>query len=364
MTTSREETMRAHPDFPWLEAGDPVGVERVLSRLGWLLPGERILSADHAGEGNMNLTLRVVSRRRRFILKQARPWVEKYPEIPAPWDRSVVEQQFYERIASIPEVASRMPALLGRSSEYRLLALEDLPEARDSTSIYAGDALSGDEIDSLADYLAALHSGTHVGVQTGTQAGTQRGCGPGFANRAMRALNHEHIFRVPLDPANGLDLERHEPGLRAAALRLIADRDFTTRVGELGQLYLEDGRQLVHGDCFPGSWLRTRDGLRIIDPEFAHCGAAEFDLGCAVAHLALANRPAAEATRLLERHRTRDRSARIDPAIVARFAAIEVVRRLIGVAQLPIPPSRGTRCVLLDRARSAMLDARREVLFP
>lgn len=355
MTSLRERARQAHPEFPWLEAGDAAGIERVLSRLGWLAPGERISSADPAGEGNMNLTLRIVSDRRRFVLKQARPWVEKYPEIAAPWDRSEIEQRFYARISSLPEVASRMPRVIACSSENRLIALEDLPDARDLTSLYAGDCLDDNlddnDIDALADYLAALHGGTRGDPD------------PAFANRAMRALDHEHIFRVPLDPGNGLDLDRHEPGLRDAALALIDDREFNHRAESLGQIYLADGRQLVHGDYFPGSWLRTRDGLRIIDPEFAHFGAAEFDLGCAVAHLSLANRPAAEAQRLIERHRAHDSTPKIDPALVAGFAAIEVVRRLIGVAQLPIPPSRGVRRALLARARQAMLDSRHEVLF-
>lgn len=351
MTSLREQAMQAHPDFPWLEAGDAAGIERLLSRLGWLAAGERISSADPAGEGNMNLTLRIVSDRRSFVLKQARPWVEKYPEIAAPWDRSEVEQRFYARIASLPEVASRMPRVIACSSENRLIALEDLRDARDLTSLYSGDALGDDELDSLADYLAALHGGT-LGDPD-----------PAFANRAMRALDHEHIFRVPLDPANGLDLDRHEPGLRAAALALIADREFTARAETLGQIYLADGRQLVHGDCFPGSWLRTRDGLRLIDPEFSHFGAAEFDLGCAVAHLALAQKTAAAAQRLIERHRAHGHAPKLDPALIAGFAAIEVVRRLIGVAQLPLPPSRDARRALLARARKAMLDSRHEVLF-
>jgi len=355
VTTLREDTIRAHPDFPWLEAGDTDAVMRVLSGLGWLEPAERVVSAAPAGEGNMNLTLRIVTDRRRFILKQARPWVEKYPEIPAPWDRSEIEQRFYARVAALPAVASRMPRLLARSSECRLLAIEDLGDARDMTSLYAGDAPSPDELESLADYLSALHVGTRVGGDDAPD--------PAFANRAMRALNHEHIFRLPLDPVNGLDLDRYEPGLRAAARRLIADAGFCDRIAQLGQVHLADGRQLVHGDCFPGSWMRTRDGLRVIDPEFAHTGAPELDLGCAVGHLALAQRPVGEAEQLLARYRQHDASLPIDPALVAGFAAIEVVRRLIGVAQLPIPPSVDARRSLLERARSALLDARHEELF-
>lgn len=352
MTSLREDAMRARPDFPWLHAGDPAGVERALARLGWMKPGERIASAEPAGEGNMNLTLRVVTSERSFVLKQARPWVEKYPDIAAPWDRSETEQRFYERIATLPEVADRMPRIFARSPEARIIVMEDLQDARDMTSLYhQGDAPTSAEIDALARYLAALHGGT---------AGDPD---PRLANRAMRALNHEHVFRISLDPHSGLDLEAFEPGLCEAARRLAADEGFARRAEETGRRYLADGRHLVHGDYFPGSWLRTPDGLKIIDPEFGHFGAPELDLGVAIAHLALAGRPADEAERLLARYRDHPAAPAIEPALGARFAAIEAVRRLIGVAQLPIPPSRGRRAALLGRAREAMLADRHGALF-
>ena len=233
-----------------------------------------------------------------------------------------------------------MPRIFGRSPEARIIVMEDLQGARDMTSLYAGDAPVATEIDALARYLAALHGGT---------AGDPD---PRLANRAMRALNHEHVFRIPLDPANGLDLEAFEPGLGEAGRRLAADPGFTRRAEETGARYLADGRHLVHGDYFPGSWLRTPDGPKIIDPEFGHFGAPELDLGVAIAHLALAARPADEAERLLARYRDH-------PAA----PATEVVRRLIGVAQLPIPPSRGRRAALLGRAREAMLADHHGALF-
>jgi len=62
--------------------------------------------------------------------------------------------------------------------------------------------------------------------------------------------------------------------------------ELTLRAKELGDLYLSDGPTLLHGDFYPGSWLRTTQGIRIIDPEFAFTGAAEFDVGVFAAHLA------------------------------------------------------------------------------
>ena len=99
----RERAQREHPDFPWLDPARPDGVGAWLASAGWLDPGERFLGCERAGEGNMNLTLRVRTDRRRFVLKQARPWVEKYDGIAAPWERSLVEQRFYQFVAGEKE---------------------------------------------------------------------------------------------------------------------------------------------------------------------------------------------------------------------------------------------------------------------
>src|SRR2546421_5684303 len=53
----------------------------------------RSLSAAPAGEGNMNYTLRIGTSERSFVMKQARPWVEKYPHIAAPWDRALMRSE-------------------------------------------------------------------------------------------------------------------------------------------------------------------------------------------------------------------------------------------------------------------------------
>ena len=63
-------------------------VQKVLSE------GENILSAEIAGEGNMNVVLRITTARNSFILKQSRPFVQKYQDINAPLERIHTEYSF------------------------------------------------------------------------------------------------------------------------------------------------------------------------------------------------------------------------------------------------------------------------------
>jgi 5-methylthioribose kinase len=119
----------------------------------------------------------------------------------------------------------------------------------------------------------------------------------------MRALNHAHIFEIPLERDNGLILDDVLPGLQCAADELRSDHDYVAAVRRLGtDVYLADGDSLVHGDFFPGSFLATPAGLKVIDPEFACFGRPEVDGGMFVAHLLLGRQPPAVADRFLNRY--------------------------------------------------------------
>jgi 5-methylthioribose kinase len=335
---SKSRAIREHPRFPWLWAGEPEGVERFLRSRSWIEPSEGFLGCEKAGEGNMNLALRVRTCRRSVVLKQARPWVEKYEEIAAPWGRMDQERRYYERVACIPEVASRTPKLLASDAEACAILLEDLAPCRDLSLLYLGGRIEDEEVDELASYLRALHE-----AATGADLAA-------FENRAMRELNHAHIFELPLTSLERLNLDGFEPGLARAAAGVRGDASLRTRIAELGRAYLSNGPSLIHGDFFPGSWLRSERGLFVIDAEFSHAGRPEFDVGVAAAHLALGRQPAGVVHRFLERYR-RDAAGRtLDDRLVASFAGVEIIRRIMGVAQLPIPKSTGFRVELLGRA--------------
>src|SRR5262249_60429054 len=100
----RRDAIDAYPGFPWLDAEDAKGVGEFLAARGWIEADERLAACTRAGEGNMNLTLRVRTDRRAMGVKQARPWGGEDDHIPAPGEGSPSEARFYESVARIPEV--------------------------------------------------------------------------------------------------------------------------------------------------------------------------------------------------------------------------------------------------------------------
>ena len=333
-------TEQREPVF--LDAGNRAAIEAYVVGRGLVVEENLPIDVAAAGDGNMNLTLRVSPRTgRSFILKQGRPWVEKYKQIPAPPGRTIVEAAFYSAVQDYPSVANRMPAMLQLDRENHVLVLEDIGGAGDLTSIYVDSQIAPLLVDDLLAWLEQL-----AVVAVPPQGRLI------LANRAMRALNHEHMFRVPLDQWNGLDLDAITPGLRLVARELAADRDYCDAVAGVGERYLADGITLVHGDFFPGSWLSAGGRVRVIDPEFGFLGTPEFDVAILAAHLTIANTGPA----VLERVAADAARRQLDQTLISRFAGVEIMRRLIGVAQLPLAYDLDRKQRLLERSRRLVLE--------
>ncbi len=339
----RDIYFQSFPDGCFIDSSCLGDLEQYLQAQGWILKTEKLLSAERAGEGNMNLTLRLKTSSQSLILKQGRPWCEKYPTIPAPVKRSEVEALFYSSVRENDFIRGMMPSLIGSDPVSGVLVLEDLGVARDFFGLYESEVLVQNTLAKLLEYLLNLHEGFPASSVTEL-----------FSNREMKALNHEYIFQFPLQVGNGLDLDKITDGLAAAAAGLAGDVEFKKQVHELGQVYLADGEVLLHGDFFPGSWLKTEKGIRIIDPEFCFLGPREFDFGVLIAHLMLARQPVESTRYVLDFMKER---TQVNPELALQFAGVEVMRRLIGIAQLPLTMGILEKCNLLTLAK-------RLVLFP
>ncbi len=328
-------------DIPDLLPDNLPAINSLCHKLGWLLPDETILGLTHAGEGNMNRTLRAETGSRTFILKQSVPYVAKYPQIAAPEERIVLEDSFYQAIEADGPLRMRMPGRLGFSPESRLLMLEDVGRGADMLSVYAntgGDAADRGVYTALIYWLWRLHSLRNFDATR-------------FTNDVMRRLNHAHIFVIPLQINNGAAID---PALAEIAQRFQNDSQLINIASVLGDIYLGNTPHasqpcLLHGDFYPGSWLRNaRLGVMIIDPEFAFCGPPEFDVGVLVAHLTFAGFAQQDIMGILRSYVT---PPGFEYSLAIRFAAIEIIRRLLGVAQLPLQATPEQKQSWLETAR-------------
>lgn len=311
---------------------EPGQLSTWLTEQGWLASDITVKTVEPAGAGNMNITRRVrLSDGSSVIVKQAVPFVAKYPDIPAPIERGDVEADFYRATAETA-VTQFQPKLIGHDHDEHMLVIQDLGDAADFTDVYSTATLDRAACDALEQYLDLLH---------GLPARELH-----FRNLSMRALNHEHIFALPFGTESPVDLDAITPGLADVRVSMAGNRHVCTAAHALGEIYL--GNQtggtpaLLHGDFFPGSWLRsTEPVVRVIDPEFAFFGPREFDLGVFIAHRLFGGESPSASESLLG---GRD----VDADLARAFAGTEVIRRLLGVAQLPLDRTLDEKRELVD----------------
>ena len=126
----------------YLDGDNRAEIERYVVTRALVNAGALPIAIERAGAGNMNLTLRVMPAvGPSFILKQGRPWVEKYKQIPAPADRTLVEAGFYSLVQTDPFLAARMPAILDFDPDNLVLALEDVGEG-DFSAVYGSGSMA------------------------------------------------------------------------------------------------------------------------------------------------------------------------------------------------------------------------------
>ena len=321
---------------------DKSALEAYLKRQGWLHENEKVRAVEIPGAGNMNFTLRVKTGERSFIIKQSRAYVEKYPQVAAPAERALREAEFYSLIATQDSLKKQMPHLIGVDKDNHVLNLEDLGDGVDYSFLYQkGKNLEEAELERIMTFAVTLHNS--INTTTTNKK---------LPNNEMRKLNHEHMFIYPYVKENGLDLDDILPGLKAVGEEFKEDKELQSIVQKLGNRYLSDGTTLLHGDYFPGSWLKTSDGIRIIDPEFSFFGDAEFEIGVTLAHLKMADQPEDVIEKALKIYTD---LAPLDEDLCMKFMAVEILRRILGLAQLPLTIDLEKRKSLLEEAREILL---------
>jgi 5-methylthioribose kinase len=273
-----------------------------------------------AGPGNMNCTLRVIHSDGSLIIKQSQPYCEKYPTIPAPIERTNTEATFYKFVSETESMSHFFPKIWANDISQNVLIIEDLGNSSDYSYAYSNQLIPGDELKEITRTLLNLHSSITDDEKK-------------LDNKNMKILNHEYIFIQPLAQLDNPGLDDITAGLNEASQFLRSNDKYQNRVSELGEVYLSSGNRLLHGDYYPGSWLKSDKGIFVIDPEFGFFGRVEFDFGVLLAHMVLSNQPKENIKILFDEYHP---TFNFDEKLALSFAGVEIMRRLIGVAQLPL----------------------------
>jgi 5-methylthioribose kinase len=327
----------------FLNAANLPAITGYLKGQSWINQDETVISATKPGEGNMNYVLRINTGSRTFIIKQSRPYAEKYPSVAAPAKRVLSEAAFYNLTQKNNFLKPHTPYLIGIDTVNNVLAMQDFGTAADYTFLYQPtNKLIDEDARALINFLNHLHTDI------------EKNNDPLLINTTMKELNHQHIFIFPFMEENGFNLDNITDGLQLAAMEYKTNKPLKEKIEVLGDIYLANGKYLLHGDFYPGSWLKTADGIKIIDPEFCFFGKAEYDLGVLLAHCYLSQQTQSTLQIIEGLYK---KNAGFDEKLLQQFTGIEIMRRLIGLAQLPLSLSLQIKKDLLEEAFSFIMEA-------
>jgi 5-methylthioribose kinase len=231
---------------------------------------------------------------------------------------------------------SFFPEILGYLPSDYILLLEDLGKGEDLTSLYNTRRITSDLIKDFTLGLYYIHK--------------KKAPVDYPENIELRKLNHDHIFELPFKENNSFNLDHIQKGLENLSGPFKKNYSLKEKVLYAGKIYLEKGNTLLHGDYYPGSWMRVGDNNYVIDPEFSFVGPKAFDLGVMSAHIIIASGKTSFLGEIYNMY-----PAKVEFKKISLYCGIEIIRRLIGLAQLPIKRSLMEKKELLNFAEELIL---------
>lgn len=240
--------------------------------------------ATHAieiSDGNLNVVFRVFGPAGSIIVKQALPYLRVAGESwPLTRHRARIEADaiaIHDKL--LPNV---MPGLVHFDDAMSVLVLEDL-----AGHITWRDALIACEdvpgaAATVGQYSAAVLLGTSDLILPTRE---RRSLRTGFVYSELCLVTEDLIFTAPYQDAAS---NKYDEAVADLAGQLQRDRSLRAAAAELRFAFKTRDEALIHGDLHSGSVMIATNDHRVIDLEFAFFGPFGFDPGVLLANLALA----------------------------------------------------------------------------
>jgi 5-methylthioribose kinase len=315
------------------------------------LNGEPV-AVDEIDEGNLNRVFRVRSEDSSIIVKQALPYLKVAGRSwPLTRHRARTENDAMAVHGAL--APGLVTPVLHFSEPMSALVFEDLHDHQTwRDALIAGRDVPGAATD-LGRYCAQVLLGTSDALLPSAKRKELR---RRFQYSELCLVTEDLVFTAPYADSQS---NRFDPEIAELARSLQSDRALRSAAAQLRFAFKTRDDALVHGDLHTGSVL-VRDGdTRVIDLEFAFFGPIAFDPGLLLANLAF-SRIAHAAIGELDFCATVDRAAAdfwstfaeecrrlwrpTEPwlaqfrgsmlADAARFAGMEMIRRVVGLAHV------------------------------
>ena len=238
-----------------------------------------VRAVDEVGDGNLNLVFRVRGPASSVVVKQALPYLKAAGrQWPLTRDRAHIEA---DAIAIHSRYApGLLPGIVYFDQAQAAIVLEDLDGYRSWRDILIDGDPSPAVPAQIGWYSAAILMGT-----ANLAAGERDQLRHRFGYSELCLVTEDLVFTAPF---TGAASNRYDDELTGLVRALRRDRQLRMAVSGLLSAFKTRGETLIHGDLHTGSVLVREQRARVIDLEFAYYGPVGFDPGMLLANLALA----------------------------------------------------------------------------
>jgi len=239
------------------------------------------LRADEIGDGNLNVVHRVTGSGGSVIVKHAPPYLRVVGDAwPLTQDRIRIESQALQLHAEM--APGRGPTLLAVDLEHAAIVLEDLGDHE----VWRTALVNGRHVQGVAEQLGRYCARTLLGTSDLVMDPARRkSLAAQFVNPELCSITEELVFTAPYVQSAS---NRYDEAAAELAASLRADLPMRRAAAQLLWEFRTRREALVHGDLHTGSIMVADDDARVIDPEFAFFGPMAYDTGNVVANLAFA----------------------------------------------------------------------------
>ena len=220
--------------------------------------------------GLLNYVWRVDGEPKSIIIKYFPPYIATVPEVPLDDKRMVIEARALQAFqaggifSALNNNKIRPPQIYYADEARKFLVMEDVENEHSLKTAYNWilDGLSGKEAgEIIGNFIGNLHSLSFSRTDLATD----------FENFSIQKTRLDFQYQAI-----------------ASLLKQAGIEDYQilgNKVSQLGEKYLQKGKNIIMGDLWPASIIPVASGLRIIDWELAHYGYPAQDLAHFAAHL-------------------------------------------------------------------------------
>ena len=239
------------------------------------------LSSEEISDGNLNLVFRVKSsdNNRSVIIKQSLPSLRIDETMKLCLERIDLEYKYLTYIKNIqPKL---VPEVYHFDKKMKVIIMEDLYSHEVLRNILIQGIKSkniGSEVGSFLAKSLFFTSDLYL------EQLKKKRLVKDFINPELCKITEDLVFTQPYYECEKNNID---PWLMPKVKEIIGDEELKKSVAKLRYKFMNNSASLLHGDLHTGSIMVNKDGVKIIDGEFAFFGPMGFDIGAFIANIIL-----------------------------------------------------------------------------